>query len=136
MSILTHLCTAPPTNESTYNEWTIGSVFYSALVTAEVFGKSGNARIIDLNAPSPFTPAYAIYEGDTLSKFALFNYIDDPSGAHDHQTVIQVPDGGVPASVRVKYVIFGFMGAVVGDRELNVLLIGICLLIRCRRRRT
>ncbi|KAJ2933936.1 hypothetical protein H1R20_g3144, partial [Candolleomyces eurysporus] len=93
---------SPPTNQSNFNEWTVGSVFYSAMIIAEAFGKSGTARVVDLQSPSPFTPSYAIYEQGTLSKFALFNYIDDPSGANNVNASITVT-GGVPATVRVKY---------------------------------
>jgi hypothetical protein len=80
----------------------VGSVFYSTLVTAEAFGKSDTARIVDLNSPSPFTPAYAIYERGSVSKFALFNFIDDPSGANTVNAAITISGGGVPGSVRVK----------------------------------
>lgn len=55
------------------------------MIAAEVFGTSETGRIVDLGAPSSFTPAYAVYERDRISKFAL--------------SVV----GGVPASVRVKY---------------------------------
>ena len=71
------------------------------MIIAEAFGKSGTSRVIDLQSPSAFTPAYAIYEQGTLSKFALFNYIDDPTGANNVNASITVT-GGVPASVRVK----------------------------------
>ncbi|RXW22272.1 hypothetical protein EST38_g3572 [Candolleomyces aberdarensis] len=96
---------SPPTNQSNFNEWTVGSVFYSTLVTAEAFGKSDTARIVDLNSPSPFTPAYAIYERGTVSKFALFNFIDDPSGANNVNAAVSITGGGVPGSVRVKYLL-------------------------------
>lgn len=69
---------------------------------AEVFGKSNTGRIIDLGIESPFTPAYAIYENDAISRFALFNFVDDPSGANNIEVGLTI-DGGVPASVRVKY---------------------------------
>ncbi|KAJ3545104.1 hypothetical protein NMY22_g2561 [Coprinellus aureogranulatus] len=92
---------SPPTNQSAFHEWTVGSVFYSAMVMAEAFGKS-EARIVDLHAQSPLTPAYAIYEEGTLSKFALFNYVDDRSGANDLTVALSVA-GGVPESVKVKY---------------------------------
>lgn len=97
--------TAPPTNQSAYNEWTIGPIFYSALVIAEAFGKSNTAQIVDryANEGSANTPAYAIYENGVLSKAALFNYIDDDTGNND-LTVALTVDGGVPSSVSVKYV--------------------------------
>ncbi|KAF8995399.1 hypothetical protein BDQ17DRAFT_1365778 [Cyathus striatus] len=97
--------TAPPTNQSAYNEWTVGSIFYSAMVIAEAFGKSNTSRIMDLyaNEDSMYTPAYAIYENDVLSKFALFNYVDDKTGANDRIVSITIPNAGVPSSVKVKY---------------------------------
>ncbi|KAF6743283.1 glycoside hydrolase family 79 protein [Ephemerocybe angulata] len=94
---------SPPTNQSSYNEWTVGSTFYAAMIAAEVFGKSDTGRIMDLHAQSPFTPAYAIYERDTLSKVALFNYIDDTSGANNINAAISIPNAGVPETVKVKY---------------------------------
>ncbi|TFK33319.1 hypothetical protein BDQ12DRAFT_441495 [Crucibulum laeve] len=97
--------TAPPTNQTGFNQWTVGSIYYSALVAAEVFGKSNTSQIIDVgaNGDSVYTPAYAVYEGGTLSKMALFNYIDDATGASDMTVSISVPNAGVPASVKVKY---------------------------------
>lgn len=72
------------------------------MIAAEVFGTSETGRIVDLGAPSSFTPAYAVYERDRISKFALFNFIDDDSGANNINADLSVV-GGVPASVRVKY---------------------------------
>ncbi|KAF8995400.1 glycoside hydrolase family 79 protein [Cyathus striatus] len=97
--------TAPPTNQSSFHEWTVGAVYYSALVLAEAFGKSNTSRIIDVqaNGDNYLTPAYAIYENDVFSKMALFNYVDDDSGASDRVVSIAVPGAGVPESVRVKY---------------------------------
>ncbi|KAF8991302.1 glycoside hydrolase family 79 protein [Cyathus striatus] len=99
--------TAPPTNQSTYRQWTIGSIYYSTLVIAEAFGKSNTSRIIDMdsNDGNIYTPAYAIYENDVLTKAALFNFVDDRSGASDLQVSLSVPGAGVPASVRVKYLL-------------------------------
>ncbi|KAH9476802.1 Beta-glucuronidase [Psilocybe cubensis] len=96
--------TAPPTNQSSYNQWTAGAVYYSTVVLAEAFGKSNTSRIVDLlgNAGSVYTPSYAIYEQEKLSKVALFNYMDDASGAHDLSVTISVPTG-VPTTVEVKY---------------------------------
>ncbi|KAF4611688.1 hypothetical protein D9613_003767 [Agrocybe pediades] len=96
---------APPTNQTNFNQWTVGSVYYSALIMAEIFGKSGTGRIIDLwgNGGNIYTPSYAIYEEDILSKVALFNYVDDPTGASDLVVAISVPGAGVPSSVKVKY---------------------------------
>jgi hypothetical protein len=81
------------------------------LVVAEAFGKSGTARITDLQAnnANTFTPAYAIYEKNLLSKVAILNYITDPSGASDSYVTISV--SGVPNGssnlnqVKVKYLL-------------------------------
>ncbi|KAF4612358.1 hypothetical protein D9613_003768 [Agrocybe pediades] len=100
--------TSPPTNQSQFNEWTIGPVYYSAIVLAEAFGKTNTSRIIDLwgNSGSVYTPSYAIYENDVLSKVALFNFIDDRgTGAHHQQVTITIPNAGVPSTVKVKYLL-------------------------------
>ncbi|KAK0454068.1 glycoside hydrolase family 79 protein [Desarmillaria tabescens] len=102
-----NLLTAPPTNESTYHQWTIGSIFYSALVIAEVFGTSGTSQIMDLggNDGSVYTPQYSIYENGNLAKVALFNYITDESGANDYTATITIDGGTVPEQVYVKYLL-------------------------------
>lgn len=91
---------------STFSEWTVGGIFYSTLILAETFGKSNTGRIVDLNPNegNPYTPAYAIYENNALSKVALFNYVDDPSGASDLSVTIALP-AGAPANIRVKWVV-------------------------------
>jgi hypothetical protein len=83
----------------------VGAVYYSALVAAEVFGKSDNAQIIDLNGNEGniFTPQYAIYDNGRLDKVALFNYVTDPSGGQHYTTTIHVNGDGVPDEVFVKY---------------------------------
>lgn len=71
---------------------------------AEAFGKTNTSRIIDLwgNSGSVYTPSYAIYENDVLNKVALFNYMDDSTGASNLNVSISIPNAGVPASVKVK----------------------------------
>jgi hypothetical protein len=104
------LSTAPPVNQSTFHEWTVGATYYSAIVLAETLGKTNTSRIIDLgaNGGNGLTPAYAIYEQDSLSKVALINYMDDnQTEANALSVTIQVPTG-VPGSVQVKYVGFFF----------------------------
>lgn len=78
-------------------------MYYAAIVLAEAFGKTNTSRIIDLwgNAGSVYTPSYAIYENGALSKVALFNYVDDKTGASDLNVTITVPTG-VPAVIKVK----------------------------------
>jgi len=81
-------------------------VYYSAIVLAETFGKSNTSRIVELqaNGNSPFTPAYAIYDQGTLSRVALFNYMDDINapGTADINVSIRVPNNA-PTQVFVKY---------------------------------
>jgi len=73
---------------------------------AEAFGKSNQSRIVDLGANynNPLTPAYAIYDQGTLSRMALFNYMDDVDapGTANLNVQIRVPNGG-PRQVYVKY---------------------------------
>ncbi|CAK5268206.1 unnamed protein product [Mycena citricolor] len=99
------ICSAPPTNQSTFRGWTVGPVYYSALVAAEVFGKSNQSQIIDLqmNNENIFTPGYAIYENGTLARVALFNFITDPSGASDYSVALQAVT--LPKEVKVKYLL-------------------------------
>ncbi|KAJ6554258.1 hypothetical protein B0H19DRAFT_1152984 [Mycena capillaripes] len=98
--------TSPPTNESTFHQWTVGPVYYSALVAAEAIGPSNTTQILDLqaNGNNEFTPAYGIYEAGEPVRVALFNYITDPSGTSDVTAVISI-DGGnaTPGQVKVKY---------------------------------
>lgn len=96
--------TAPITNQSTYRSWSIGPLFYSAIAVAETFGRSGKAQIIDLqaNGNNMFTPGYAVYDGGSLARVALFNYMTDPTGASDYMATISVNGGSVPSSVQVK----------------------------------
>ena len=93
---------APPRNGY---QWTVGAIYYSAIVLAEAFGKTNTSRIIDLeaNGGNVLTPAYAIYERNTLSKIALINYMDDgQTGKNDLSVTVQVPRG--VSRVQVKYV--------------------------------
>ena len=79
---------------------------------AETLGRTNTSRIIDFGANdgSIYTPGYAIYENDKIARVALFNYVNDPTGASDLTVNINVGGGqtgqpnGVPASVKVKYV--------------------------------
>ncbi|KAJ3569540.1 hypothetical protein NP233_g4984 [Leucocoprinus birnbaumii] len=99
--------TAPPTNQSTFHQWTVGAIYYSVLVLAEAFGKTNTSQIVDLTSAigaNEFTPVYAIYENSALSKVALFNYVDDLGGTRgpsDLKVTLNVPSG--TGSVRVKY---------------------------------
>ncbi len=96
---------APPGNESVTHQWTIGSTFYSTVVVAEAFGKSGTSQIVDLqaNGDNIYTPGYAIYDNGSLARVALFNYITDPSGSSDYTASLSSADGTIPSQVYVKY---------------------------------
>lgn len=97
---------------SHFNEWTVGPIFYSVLVVAESFGSSNNSRIINLgqNSGNEFTPGYAIYENDKLTRLALINFMTDPTGANDYTVTISVGGGqsgkpnATPSQVKVKCV--------------------------------
>ena len=88
-------------------DWTVTPIFYSAVVVAEALGKSGNAQVIDLqaNGGNMYTPAYGIYDGGSLARVALFNYVTDPTGASSYTATISVSGGSIPAQVSVKYVL-------------------------------
>ena len=97
---------APPNNQSSFHQWTVGPIYYSAIVLAEAFGTTNTSQVIDLkaNGKNPLTPAYAIYERNTLSKVVLINFMDDKQkGTNELQVTIQLPNGA-PQSVQVKYV--------------------------------
>jgi hypothetical protein len=96
--------TPPPTNQSSFHQWTVGPIFYSAMFISEAFGKSGTAQILDIFPQSQYQPNYAIYEGGKPSKLALINWASDTTGASDYVFSFGV-DGGVPGSVKVKYLL-------------------------------
>ena len=96
---------------STFSQWTIGPVYYAAVIVAEAFGSSNASQIVDLfaNDNNIFTPAYGIYENGALARVALINYMDANNGGQSISVTINVAAGstgssGVPAQVMVKYV--------------------------------
>ncbi|PFH50111.1 glycoside hydrolase family 79 protein [Amanita thiersii Skay4041] len=99
--------TPPPTNQSTFRQWTIGPIYYSSLVMAEVLGSSDKAQVYDMwrvdQTISEFSPAYLIYEDGKPVRAALFNYVTDPSGGSDINVSISFNGGSTPANVNVKY---------------------------------
>lgn len=101
-SVVYNPFTAPPTNVSSFHQWTVGPIYYSVLVMAETIGSSGSARVADLfaNDNNDQTPAYVIHEGDSPARVALFNYAEDTTGGHDYTATISVP--GTIDSVKVK----------------------------------
>lgn len=103
--MLTAAFTPPPTTYSSLYQWTTGSVYYSTLVVAEIFGKSRNSRIVDLAADNAniYHPAYAVYEGDTPTRIVLFNFISDESGASNLDVTINLADNPIAGPVHVRY---------------------------------
>jgi hypothetical protein len=104
-SSLTPAFTPPPSTYSNLYQWTTGSVYYSTLVVAEVFGKSRNSRIVDLAADGAniFHPAYAVYEGETPTRIVLFNFVSDESGASNLDVTINLADNPIAGPVHVRY---------------------------------
>ncbi|KAJ7031869.1 hypothetical protein C8F04DRAFT_1109322 [Mycena alexandri] len=94
---------APPTAQSTFRQWSIGPLYYAALVMAEAMGKSNLTQVLDLKIASPYTPMYALYENGTPVRVAAFNYVDDPTGASDITAVVSVAGGTLPSQLKVKY---------------------------------
>ncbi len=101
--------TAPPTNQSTFRQWTVGPVYYSALVAAEAFGPSNASQIADITS-NVNTPIYVIYENGAPTKVALFNFVSDTTGASTYTATISIGGGttgqsnATPSQVQVKYV--------------------------------
>ncbi|KIM82034.1 glycoside hydrolase family 79 protein [Piloderma croceum F 1598] len=103
--------TPPPTNQTSFHQWTIGPILYSALIVSEALGPTDTAQVVDLNPNNAniLTPGYAIYEQGTLARVALFNYVTDPTGAHAYTASLAVGGGssgqpnGSPQTVKVKY---------------------------------
>ncbi|KAJ7103817.1 hypothetical protein C8R44DRAFT_945254 [Mycena epipterygia] len=95
----------PPTAESTFRQWSIGPLYYSALAMAEAMGPSNLTQVLDLNIPgsSQYTPIYGLYENGVPVRVAAFNYVDDPTGASDVTAVISIAGASMPAQVKVKY---------------------------------
>ncbi|KAF8064386.1 glycoside hydrolase family 79 protein [Lyophyllum atratum] len=105
--------TPPPTNQSSFHQWTVGPLYYSALAVAETLGFSNTTQILDLNANNGdiHTPAYAVYENGDPVRVGIVNFVTDPSGASDLSVQIAVGGSGIgqgnqsPASVQVKYLL-------------------------------
>jgi hypothetical protein len=99
--------TPPPTNQSTFHQWTIGPIYYSALAMAEAMGPNNASQVVDLTT-NINTPIYAIYENGAPTKVALINFVTDSSGASTYTAVISIGGGtsgqsnATPAQVQVK----------------------------------
>ncbi|KAJ7766589.1 glycoside hydrolase family 79 protein, partial [Mycena olivaceomarginata] len=87
---------APPTNQSTFHQWTVGPLYYSALVMAEAIGPSNNTQLIhNRSIISTRTELPSALQSSTTS--------NDPSGANTVHAVISLSGATMPASVKVKY---------------------------------
>ncbi|KAF7370061.1 Glyco-hydro-79C domain-containing protein [Mycena sanguinolenta] len=77
--------TSPPTNESTFHQWSVGPLYYAALAMAEAMGPSNNTQVLNYGVTdlTSYTPIYV--------------------GRADVHAVINVAGGPNPASVQVKY---------------------------------
>ncbi|KAF8162004.1 glycoside hydrolase family 79 protein [Pholiota molesta] len=97
----------PPTNESVFHGWTVGPIYYSALVVAEALGPSNTSQVLDLQANNAnlYSPAYGIWEDGVLARALLINFASDASGASDVLVDVSVAGGTVPSSVDVKYLL-------------------------------
>ncbi|KAG5645144.1 hypothetical protein DXG03_006861 [Asterophora parasitica] len=127
--------TPPPTNQSTFHQWTVGPIYYSALAVAETLAPASSSfpasaqtpttQIMDLNANDGdiHTPAYAVYENGVPVRVGIVNFVTDPSGASDLSVSIAVGgDGQGPKEVKVKYVFTVFVdcwlwGSCIGMRR-------------------
>ncbi|KAI9432699.1 hypothetical protein H4582DRAFT_1087499 [Lactarius indigo] len=102
--------TPPPTNQSTFHQWTIGPVYYSALVMAETLGPHNTSQVVDLTS-NINTPIYAVYENGAPTKVALFNFVTDSTGASTYTATISIGGGttgqnnATPSQVQVKYLL-------------------------------
>ncbi|KIM41886.1 glycoside hydrolase family 79 protein [Hebeloma cylindrosporum] len=98
--------TPPPTNQSTYHQWTIGPIYYSALVVAEALGPTNTSQVMDLQANNNnmLSPAYGIWENGNLARVVLINFVSDSTGASDISVDLSLANGAqLPGQVQVKY---------------------------------
>jgi hypothetical protein len=96
---------APPTNQSTYHQWTVGPIYYSALVVAEALGATNTSQVMDLQANNNnmLSPAYGIWENGNLARVVLINFVSDSTGASDISVDLSLAIGAqLPGQVQVK----------------------------------
>ncbi|CAK9784638.1 hypothetical protein CC85DRAFT_325945 [Cutaneotrichosporon oleaginosum] len=84
----------PPPFDGVGKQWTTGTTYYSTLIVAEAFGRTGTAQVVDLlpDGGDMFHPAYVVYENSAPARVVLFNYVSDPSGASTYNAVISLSD--------------------------------------------
>ncbi|KAH9476924.1 Beta-glucuronidase [Psilocybe cubensis] len=97
--------TPPPTNESTFHQWTVGPIYYSSLVVAEALGPTNTSQVmfLEANNNNSFTPSYGIWENGRLARVAIINFISDNTTASDLSVSLNLDGPGMPNSVQVKY---------------------------------
>jgi len=103
--------TPPPGKLARTRQWTVGPMYYVSLIMSEVLGSSNASQVVDLNmnGNNQFTPGYAIYEGGSPTRLALFNFISDPSGASNYTAQIAIGGSGAqqpnasPSQISVRY---------------------------------
>ncbi|KAJ7181190.1 hypothetical protein C8R46DRAFT_1187363 [Mycena filopes] len=92
---------APPTDQATFHQWSVGSLYYWALVMAE-----GNYRTLGPHAGYELRRRQPVVGHAHLrhlrERDAIVNYLDDDStGTAD--AVIAIAGATIPSSVKVKY---------------------------------
>ena len=83
---------------------------YSTLFVAEALGTTNTSRVVDLfaNNANEFTPAYGIYEHDTLARIALINFMQEQGGVGSYNATVSVggsafgESNSVTSQVKVK----------------------------------
>jgi hypothetical protein len=97
---------------SSNSQWTVGPGYYSALAMAETL--SNGSQVLDISGAynlSDESAAYVIYEKNQPVRISVINYVTDPSGANDIQSIGGSNFGQsntTPALVRVKYILISF----------------------------
>ncbi|KAH9476923.1 Beta-glucuronidase [Psilocybe cubensis] len=99
--------TPPPTNESTFHQWTVGPLYYSSLVVAEALGPSNTSQVmfLEANNNNSFTPAYGIWENGNLARVLLINFVSDNSTRSDLSVSLNMDGPGMPGTVKVKHLL-------------------------------
>ncbi|GJJ09247.1 hypothetical protein Clacol_003469 [Clathrus columnatus] len=78
-------------------QWTIGPMYYAALIVAEAFGSSSTAQVADLfiNNNNTNMAGYVIYQNGKLATVVLINYATDPTGASDFTAQLAIDGSGL-----------------------------------------
>ncbi len=68
-----------------------------------------------MNNHNIYTPGYAVYDNEILSRLALINYLTDPSGMSDYTTTFSF-DTQTPTEVEVKCGVLVFLDSILTSR--------------------